>query len=313
MSTLFDWTGTVGPNWDSVTTSGTNIITNWRQVPSGKVDTVPTSDTGDVAQFNDGGIHSVGGAGSADQIAVENDTTVTFTNTGTGTHRYVAGASQAANNADFPDDLVVDNSSKVIIASGAGVQNDGSVSVIGLGNDLFGGTGDGTMEVDPGGLFTGNALIIGDGTVGNGLVSVNGAQEFVIAAPEIGDGRVTIGNGGVGTLDISATPVVFTTGAILGLNQGAVGTMALDSSTWGGGDATLGAAGVGHMTIGAGASVALVSLILGSAPTGSGDLTVTGVNSFMVDDLTIGVAGTGTATFGAGSNGVSQGDELVLH
>jgi hypothetical protein len=130
----------------------------------------------------------------------------------------------AANNADFPDDLVVKNSSKVIIASGAGMQNQGSVSVIGLGNDLFGGTGDGTMEVDPGGLFTGDALIIGDGTAANGLVAIDGALEFVIAAPETGDGFVTIGQTGTGTLDITGTPNVFTKGAILGLNQGSVGT-----------------------------------------------------------------------------------------
>jgi hypothetical protein len=303
MSTLFVWTGTVGPNWDSITTSGTDIITNWQQVGSGKVDTVPTSDTGDVAQFNDGGIHTVGSGGSADQITVENNTTVTFTNNGTGSGRFEAGAFLAANNAEFPDDLVVDGESKVIIASGAGMQNQGSVSVIGLGNDLFGGSGAGTLEVDSGGLFTGDALIIGDGTAGNGLVTVNGALEFVISAPEIGDGQVTIGQAGVGTLDISATPVVFTQGAVLGLNQGAVGIMSLDSSTWGGGDVTVGAAGTGHMTIGAGATVALHNFVVGAAQTGSGDLTVTGANSFSTDFLTIGASGTGTATFDTGSTG----------
>jgi T5SS/PEP-CTERM-associated repeat protein len=294
MSTLFVWNGKVGPNWDS--TSGT--ITNWVITPGGSNTIVPTADTGDVAVFNDGGIHTIGGGGSADEFSITQNTTVTLTG-----DRFEAGAFEPANNADFPDDLVVDDGSKLVVASGAGLQNQGTVDVIGLGNTLFGGTGDGTLEIDPGGLYTTDALIIGDSKDGAGVVLINGALEFDVEAPFVGDGALTIGYAGTGSLAITNTAAVFTESAVLGLSQGAVGSMSLDSSTWGGGGVTLGAAGTGHMTIGAGATVALVSLILGSAQTGSGDLTVTGVNSFGVDDLTIGAAGTGTATFGAGSNG----------
>jgi hypothetical protein len=300
MSTLLIWTGKAGSDWDSTTISNGTVVTNW-MTPGGVTTLIPVADSVDKyeAVFNDGGIHTVGGGGSADQFTINHSTTVTLTG-----DRYQAGASDAANNADFPDDLVVDDGSKLVIASGAGLQNQGSVDVIGLGNDIAGPAGSGSLEIDPGGLYTTNALIIGDGTAGVGTVTINGALEFDVASSNgIGDGAVTIGNLGTGSLDITGTPNVFTQSVTLGVNQGAVGVMSLDSSMWGGGNTTLGAAGVGRMTIGAGASVALYSLVLGSAPTGSGDLTVTGANSFGVDFLTVGQAGTGTATFGAGSNG----------
>ncbi len=300
MSTLLVWTGKVGPNWDSTTISNGTVVTNWKNF-DGASTIFPEAGTvdKDVADFNDGGIHTVDGGGSADQISITDSTTVTLTG-----DRYEAGAFQAENNADFPDDLVVDGDSKLIIAGGAGLQNQGVVDVVGLGNDLFGSAGVGSLEVDPGALYTTNALIIGDSTAGVGTVTINDALEFdVVSGSGIGDGAVTIGNAGTGVLDITGTPNVFTTSTTLGVNQGAVGAMSLDSSTWGGGNNTLGVAGVGHMTIGAGANVALFSLVLGSAQSGSGDLTVTGANRFGVDFLTIGAAGTGTATFGAGSTG----------
>jgi hypothetical protein len=300
MSTLLIWTGKAGSDWNSTTISNGTVVTSW-MTPGGVTTLIPVADSVDkyVAVFNDGGSHTVGGGGSADQFTINHSTTVTLTG-----DRYQAGASDAANNADFPDDLVVDDGSKLVIASGAGLQNQGSVDVIGLGNDIAGPAGSGSLEIDPGGLYTTNALIIGDGTAGVGTVTINGALEFDVASSNgIGDGAVTIGNLGTGSLDLTGTPNVFTQSVTLGVNQGAVGVMSLDSSMWGGGNTTLGAAGVGRMTIGAGASVALYSLVLGSAPTGSGDLTVTGANSFGVDFLTVGQAGTGTATFGAGSTG----------
>src|SRR6185437_9973756 len=132
-----------------------------------------------------------------------------------------------------------------------------------------------------------------------GVVTANGALEFdIVHDSTVGTGRLTIGYSGTGSLAITNTAAVFTESAVLGLNQGAVGSLSLDGSTWGGGGVTLGAAGAGHMTIGPGATVALFDMIVGSAQTGSGDLLVTGANNFMVDLLTIGADGTGTATFG---------------
>lgn len=297
MSTIFVWTGKGGPNWDS--TSGT--ITNW-MIPGGTNTIVASSDTTlqAVAVFNDGGIHTVGGVGGADadQIALSNDTTVTLTD-----GRFRAGAFLPENNAGFPDDLTVEEGSKLIIASGAGMQNAGTVSVIGIGAGLLGVSGTAVMEVDPGGLFTAEDLIIGDSTADIGVVTVNGASEFdIVHDSTVGTGQLTIGYAGTGSLEITNTAAVFTESAVLGLNQGAVGSLSLDSSIWGGGGVTLGAAGTGHMTIGASATLALTDVVIGSAKTGSGDLLVNGA-SFGVDFLTIGLDGTGTATFGANSIG----------
>jgi T5SS/PEP-CTERM-associated repeat protein len=293
MSTLYRWIGNVGPDWDSM--SGT--ITNWLNISAGTNTIVPIADTGDVAVFDDGGIHTVGKGGSADQFSISHDTTVTLTG-----GRFEAGAFIASDNADFPDDLVVDDGSKLVVASGAGLQNQGTVDVIGLGADLLGGSGNGTLDVESGGIYEAEALIIGDGTAGNGLVTINDAAIFTVIGSGSGNGQLTIGYAGTGSLEITNTAAVFTQSAVLGLNQGAVGSMSIGSPDWGGGGVTLGAAGTGHMTIVAGSTVALLDIVVGAAQTGSGDLLVNGA-SFGVDFLTIGMDGTGTATFEADSIG----------
>src|SRR5208282_4002637 len=103
MSTLFRWIGNVGPDWDSM--SGT--ITNWLNISDGTHTIVPTADTGDVAVFDDGGIHTVGGGGSADEFSITEDTTVTLSGA-----PFEAGAFTASDNADFPYDLIVSDGGK---------------------------------------------------------------------------------------------------------------------------------------------------------------------------------------------------------
>ena len=175
--------------------------------------------------------------------------------------------------------------------------------MIEIGAGLLGVSGTAIVEVDPGGLFTSEDLIIGDSTADIGDVTVNGALEFdIVHDSTVGTGQLTIGYAGTGSLEITNTAAVFTESAVLGLNKGAVGSLSLDSSIWGGGGVTLGAAGTGHMTIGVGASVALTDIVVGSAQTATGDLVVNGA-SFGVDFLTIGMDGTGTASFGADSIG----------
>ena len=292
MSTLYRWIGSVGPDWDSM--SGT--ITNWLDISAGTKTIVPTSDTGDVAVFDDGGIHSVSGGGSADEFSITHDTTVTLAD-----DPFEAGAFIAADNADFPYDLLVSDGGKLVVTSQ--LQSQGTVDVIGE-TDLFGGSGAGSLEVDAGAAYGTQGLILGDNTGGDGVVTINNAAIFTVVAPvgeASGDGALIIGYNATGSLDVTGTPYVFTESAVLGLNQGAVGSMTLDNSTWGGGDVTIGAGGVGHATIGAGAVTALHNFVVGSAEGASGDLTVTGANSFTTDYLTIGAAGTGTATFGADS------------
>lgn len=294
--TLFRWVGGAGPDWNSSTVAGTVTVTNWLNTSTGKTDTIPSA--GDNALFNNGGAISVGGGGDANEVLIQQNTTLILTD-----GRVNGGEIQSGQTAS-PFDLSVEDGSKLIIQSGAGMQNGGSVSVVGIGAGLGSTSGTATMEVQSGGLFTGDALIIGDSTEDAGAVTVSGGLEFVIAAGvSFGNGELTVGNMGTGSLDISATPVVFTQGAVLGLNQGAAGTMSIDSSTWGGGDVTVGAAGIGHMTVGAGAVVALHNFVVGAAQTGSGDLTVTGANSFSTDFLTIGASGTGTAAFELASTG----------
>jgi collagen type I/II/III/V/XI/XXIV/XXVII alpha len=295
LPTQFLWTGALGASdtdWNGV--SGT--VTNWRDLVDNSTTIVPGA-VGDEARFTDSGSDSVSGTARVDQITIEDNTFVTIASGHIG-----AGDVDAANNAGFPDDLVVDDDSKLVIASGAGMDNDGTVSVIGLG---AGASGDGTLEVDPGGGFSAEGLIIGDSKDGNGLVTVNGATGFFVAAPfggGSGDGELTIGELGTGSLDVTSTAAFFSTTAVLGLDQGAVGDLTVDGSTWGGSDLTIGSAGVGRATIGSGAVVALIDVVIGSAAGGSGSLAVDDA-SFSADFLTVGAQGTATATFGANSTG----------
>jgi hypothetical protein len=105
--------------------SGT--ITNLLNISDGTHTIVPTSDTSDEAVFNDGGLHTVSVDGdSADNITITDNTFVTITD---GSLR--AGAFLAENNAGFPDDLVVDGDSKLVVASGAGLQNTGTDRLVG--------------------------------------------------------------------------------------------------------------------------------------------------------------------------------------
>ena len=220
--------------------------------------------------------------------------TVTASNIG-------AGDAIQADNAQFPDDLSVDDDSQAHHCLRRRDVEPGFISVIGLGG---GATGNGTLEVDPGGGFGAEALIIGDNTSGNGVVTVNGATDFTVVTPEgigVGDGAVTIGNLGTGDLSVTNTPAFFTESGVLGLMVGASGTLSLDSSTWGGGDLThRRAAGTGLVTVGAGGEVALDNIVVGSAHSGHGDLTVTGAD-FNADFLTVGGDGTGSASFGVKS------------
>jgi hypothetical protein len=291
LANVFRWTGAGGgSDWNA--TAGT--ITNWFDV-SANTNTIVPGGTNDSVLFNNGGNISVTGGARTAQITVTDNTFVTFSGAS-----FAAGNLDPADNVDFPDDLVVDDDSKLTIASDASMSNDGSVSVIGLG---AGATGNGTLVVAGG--FSAQALILGDSPDGNGVVTVNNAQGFFVVAPGsigTGNGQLTVASQGTGSLAITNTPAVFTTSAVVGDTQGAAGTISLDSSTWGGGDATIGAAGVGLVMIGAGASVALATIVLGSAQTGIGDLTV-GASSFGADFLTVGGDGTGTATFGVGSTG----------
>ena len=302
MATFFEWIGGAGPDWSSGKTVGADIVTNWQNRSDGTTKSFPGA--GDDAVFNNGGAISVGGSGNANEILIQLNTTVMVTD------HFISGVVSGQEPGVF--DLLVADGSTLVIESGARVQNDGSVTEVGLSPT----TGTATVEVDSGAVFTADALIIGDSKDDAGLVTVNGAAEFSVSAGvSIGNGQLTVGDLSTGGLEISGTPLFVTQDGVLGLNQGATGSLSLDSSTWGGGNSTLGAAGVGHMTIGAGATVAmLLGMVVGSAQGASGDLSVVGSNSFMVDFLTIGAAGTGTATFGAGSNGtfvaVTVGDSV---
>jgi hypothetical protein len=121
--TQFLWTGTLGPsNTDWNGASGT--LTNWRDLANNSTTIVPRA-PGDEARFTDGSADTVSGTGRVDQITIENNTFVTISS-----GDIAAGDLIASNNASFPDDLVVDDDSRLIIASGAGMQNDGTVSVI---------------------------------------------------------------------------------------------------------------------------------------------------------------------------------------
>jgi collagen type I/II/III/V/XI/XXIV/XXVII alpha len=65
---------------------------------------------------------------------------------------------------------------------------------------------------------------------------------------------------------------MFTGDLILGLNDGAIGDLNVDDTTWGGGGLTIGASGTGHATIGHGSTVLMSSMVIGA----NGELDVTG-------------------------------------
>jgi collagen type I alpha len=248
LPTIYRWTGALGAsNTDWQGASGT--LTNWVNTFDNSTSLTPGAGD-DEARFDTGTAASVSGDGSADVLEILNGTPVTISGN-------VSVGALIQNTSPFG--LLIDSGGQLTIAAGAGMTNNTITDVIGL-------SGTGSLEVDQGGGFGTDNLIIGDSSGGSGDVAVSGALAFDIFQ------ALTIGQMGAGSLEIVSGSTMFASTVIVGLNEGAVGTMNMDDSTWGGGALTIGAAGDGHVTIGHGSTVLLSSMIIGA----NGELDVTG-------------------------------------
>jgi collagen type I alpha len=249
LPTIYRWTGALGSsNTDWQGASGT--LTNWVNTFDNSTSLTPGAGD-DEARFDTGTAASVSGGGRADVLEILNGTPVTVTSGNIGVGNLTQNTS--------PFGLLIDSGGRLTIAAGAAMSNDTITDVIGL-------SGTGSLEVDPGGGFGTDNLIIGDSAGGSGDVTVNGALAFDVIQ------GLTIGQQGTGRLDIESGSSMFASTVIVGLNEGAAGDLNLDDTIWGGGALTIGAAGGGHVAIGHGSTVLLSSMIIGA----NGELDVTG-------------------------------------
>ena len=249
LPTIFRWTGALGASNTGWQDASGNL-TNWVNTFDNSTSLTPGAGD-DEARFDTGMTASVSGDGSADVLEILNGTPVTVTSGNVDVGNLTQNTS--------PFGLLIDSGGKLTIAAGAAMSNATITDVIGL-------SGTGSLEVDLGGGFGTDNLIIGDSAGGSGDVTVNGALAFDVIQ------GLTIGQQGTGSLDIESGSSMFATTVILGLNDGAVGDLNLDDTIWSGGALTIGASGTGHATIGHGSTVLLSSMLIGA----NGELDVTG-------------------------------------
>src|SRR5258708_3378958 len=83
--------------------AGPVVVTNWLNTSKNTTDAFPGA--GDDALFNNGGVISVGGQGNADEILVQQNTTVMVTDT------FISGVVSGQDPGPF--DLAVDDGSKL--------------------------------------------------------------------------------------------------------------------------------------------------------------------------------------------------------
>ena len=331
ISNTYRWNGKLGSDWNALNPPPSSnqppVESNWDLIDgTASTPSFPTG-TGDVAVFDLGGDISVtaktddggSGIGSAEEIQVVGASDVTFSE-----DFFAAGE-------DGSGGLIIDEGASLILAQGASlVDTGGSLDVIGLTSGSSG-----TLVVGQGTGFDDANMIIGVDDGSTGVVSVDGALLFGVVQTGLGDtgGVLKVGDAGDGSMNVSSTSNFFTATAILGVQGGSTGTVAIDSSTWSGSTLTVGGSGTGEATIAVGSTLAFFSLTVGDSSTGSID--VTGASTFIadfailgqntaatgdvtIDDstwfdaaLTVGQAGTGNATIRAGST-VSAGTTLIV-
>ena len=180
--------------------------------------------------------------------------------------------------------MLIDESATLVIASGVGMSDSGSLDIVGL-------TSAGSLEIQQGGGFDDIGMIVGADQDSQGDITVDGAF-FAVAqsgsgAP--GDGELIVGEDGEGTIDVSGGSQFYSAIAILGKNDGSTGTVTVSDSIWAGSSLTVGLTGTGTATIDDGSTAVFNSVTVGP----NGDLSVSAVggltSQFLVNFLTLSV------------------------
>jgi hypothetical protein len=250
ISNTYRWTGVLGSNWNALNPPPSSnqppVQSNWDLLDgTASTPSFPTG-AGDLAVIDLGGAITVtaktddggSGIGGAEEIQVVNASEVTFSQ-----DFFSAGQ-------DGSGGLIIDEDASLTLAEGASlVDTGGSLDVIGL---TSGSTG--TLVVGQGTGFDDTNMIIGVDDGATGAVSVDGASLFGVAQSGLGtaDSVLKVGDAGDGSMDVSSTSNFFSATAILGVQGGSTGTVAIDNSTWSGSTLTVGGSGTGDATIAAG-------------------------------------------------------------
>ena len=285
ITNYYRWVGGHGIEW----TYDDGFASNWVSINNPGAPPNYPDGLGDLAVFDLGGdITVTGSAAGAEEIQIVSQTTVTFSSGNFG-----AGF-------DEQGGMLIDENATLVIASGVGMSDSGSLDIIGL-------TSSGSLEVQPGGGFGDLGMIVGADENSQGDITVDGAF-FSVAqsgsgAP--GDGELIVGEDGEGTIDVSGGSQFYSAIAILGKNDGSTGTVTVSDSIWAGSSLTVGLTGTGIAKIEDGSTAVFNSVTVGP----NGDLSVSAVGGlttqFLVNFLTlaygtIDVTGGGELVVGAG-------------
>ena len=285
ITNYYRWVGGHGIEW----TYDDGFASNWVSINNPGAPPNYPDGLGDLAVFDLGGdITVTGSAAGAEEIQIVSQTTVTFSSGNFG-----AGF-------DEQGGMLIDENATLVIGSGVGMSDSGSLDIIGL-------TSSGSLEVQPGGGFGDLGMIVGADENSQGDITVDGAF-FSVAqsgsgAP--GDGELIVGEDGEGTIDVSGGSQFYSAIAILGKNDGSTGTVTVSDSIWAGSSLTVGLTGTGIAKIEDGSTAVFNSVTVGP----NGDLSVSAVGGlttqFLVNFLTlaygtIDVTGGGELVVGAG-------------
>ncbi|HUB11894.1 MAG TPA: Hint domain-containing protein [Acetobacteraceae bacterium] len=295
ITNTYRWNGKLGSNWNALIPNPAQ--TNWDLIDGNATPPSYPGGLGDLAVFDLGGAIEVtaktdsgaSGNAGAEEIQIANATEVTFSQ-----DFFAAGF-------DGSGGLLIDEDSSLTLSDGATMGEGGSLDIVGL-------TSAGTLVVEAGTGFSDRNLIVGADEGASGEVTINSAFGFEVAGSTLDGttGVLTVGEDGVGTVDVTDTQIFNSNFAILGKNDGSSGSVTLDDSIWGGYSLTVGLAGTGRAEIDSGSTVAFFSISIGP----DGLLDVTGAagatSQVMAPNLalnggTIDVTGGGEVMVGTGT------------
>ncbi len=267
----YTWNGQLGSEWDDATAT----LTNWDgpgtlPIP-GPNDTAIIKKTATIKRDHGGGF--------AQQIQINGGAIVTFASTG-----FQVGDAGIGG-------LTVDESAKMFLAPSATMLNDDSLDVIGLAQS-------GSLDVQTGAEFSTRELTVGANVGANGDVTVDSADLLIRG---LGDpGRLTVGENGEGSVELSSSSNLQVGTTIVGKNAGSTGTMIVDDSTWSGANLTIGSSGLasGNVTVRNAASAIITNIAIGLNG-------VLDVNGLVTTTVTV-----GTLTLAFGTLNISGGGEV---
>lgn len=184
---------------------------------------------------------------------------------------------------------------------GLNAGSSGSATITGPGSTWtnsgilnVGHSGNGTLNINNGGVVTNGLTYVGSNAGGVGNVTVTGtASELISASANI------VGIYGQGTLGVLDGARVYTPTGYIGLEAGSMGTVTVSGSgsTWeNAADLNIGLAGTGELNINNGGYVTSQNSDIGLSPEGTGIVNLAGTNSRWdnANNMTVGNEGQGT-------------------